>query len=170
MWVAGPGALLVAKNHKIAERVDHSDRIRDKDALDVLRLLRATDEDEMAARLRRLRDDELAQVVTRDALNQLPRLFGESRSDGVMMAVRSAGGAEDGAVIAGSFVALVDDLEAALAAGTLVAHNRCPQLPICASWRYPAVRLSERAARALAGANPRAAGVSTGCARPRWRG
>jgi len=31
------------------------------------------------------------------------------------MAIRSAGGGEDPGVIAGSFVALVDDLEAALA-------------------------------------------------------
>jgi hypothetical protein len=38
LWIAGPGALLVAKVHKIAERVAAQDRIRDKDALDVLRL------------------------------------------------------------------------------------------------------------------------------------
>jgi hypothetical protein len=37
MWVAGPGALLVAKTHKIAERVGAMDRVRDKDALDVKR-------------------------------------------------------------------------------------------------------------------------------------
>jgi hypothetical protein len=36
MWVAGPGALLVAKVHKLAERVEATDRVRDKDALDVL--------------------------------------------------------------------------------------------------------------------------------------
>jgi len=41
VWVAGPAALLVAKIHKIAERVVTQDRVRDKDALDVLRLLRA---------------------------------------------------------------------------------------------------------------------------------
>jgi hypothetical protein len=36
MWVAGPGALLVAKVHKIAERAGAQDRVRDKDALDRL--------------------------------------------------------------------------------------------------------------------------------------
>ena len=40
MSVAGPAALLVAKVHKIAERTTGAgDRVRDKDALDVLRLL-----------------------------------------------------------------------------------------------------------------------------------
>jgi hypothetical protein len=39
--VAGPAALLVAKLHKIAERVDTPGRREDKDALDILRLLQA---------------------------------------------------------------------------------------------------------------------------------
>lgn len=74
MWVAGPGALLVAKIHKIAERVDHNDRVRDKDALDVLRLLRATDTEQLAIRLRALQKDDLAASVTTEALDALPRL------------------------------------------------------------------------------------------------
>ena len=41
--VAGPSALLVAKLHKLADRSGQGDakRLKDKDALDVLRLLRA---------------------------------------------------------------------------------------------------------------------------------
>ena len=39
--VAGPAALLGAKLHKIAERVDTPGRREDKDALDILRLLQA---------------------------------------------------------------------------------------------------------------------------------
>lgn len=35
MNVAGPGALIVAKAHKISERTTKDDRVRDKDALDV---------------------------------------------------------------------------------------------------------------------------------------
>jgi hypothetical protein len=50
-----------------------------------------------------------------EALEHLRRLFGTEASDGVAMAIRAAGGAEDDAVIAGSFVALVEDLEAGLA-------------------------------------------------------
>lgn len=115
LWVAGPGALLVAKIHKIAERGSDNDRVRNKDALDVLRLLRSIDTDDIAGRLRTLRADELAGAVTLEALESLPRLFGTATSDGVVMAIRAAGGAEDDAVIAGSFVALVEDLETSLA-------------------------------------------------------
>lgn len=114
MWVAGPGALLVAKLHKIAERVDHNDRVRDKDALDVLRLLRATDTEQLAIRLRALQKDDLAASVTTEALDALPRLFGTDQSDGVLMAIRGAGTAEDPATIAGSLTALVADLSASL--------------------------------------------------------
>jgi len=52
VWVAGPGALLVAKVHKIYERSDaseRSDRIKDKDVLDVLRLLQAVPTSRVAA-------------------------------------------------------------------------------------------------------------------------
>jgi hypothetical protein len=57
--VAGPAALLVAKLHKIAERVDEPDRAVDKDALDVLRVLRAVPIETLAGGLRRLPVAEL---------------------------------------------------------------------------------------------------------------
>lgn len=115
IWVAGPGALLVAKVHKIAERSDDDQRVRDKDALDVLRLLRAIPTDDFADRVKMLRTDDLAGAVTSEALEQVTVLFGSPKSVGVTMAARAAGGAEDGAVIADSFVALVEDLQASLA-------------------------------------------------------
>lgn len=114
IWVAGPGAMLVAKVHKIAERVDAIDRVRDKDALDILRLLRAVDTDLIVERLVRLQSDELSIGVTDEAIDQLPELFGTSEREGVTMAVRAAGTSEDPATIAGSLVALVEDLAAAL--------------------------------------------------------
>ncbi len=114
MWVAGPGALLVAKVHKIAERVDTRDRVRDKDALDVFRLLRAVDTDILAGRLRRLLDHELTRSVTQDAIALFPQLFAEPQSDGVQMAVRAAGAGEDAATVAGSVIALVEDLRTSL--------------------------------------------------------
>ena len=113
-WVAGPGALLVAKVHKIAERVDAVDRVRDKDALDILRLLRAVDTDLIVERVVRLQSDELSIGVTDEAIDLLPELFATSEREGVTMAVRAAGTSEDPATIAGSLVALVDDLAAAL--------------------------------------------------------
>jgi len=114
MWVAGPGALLVAKVHKIAERVDASDRVRDKDALDVLRLLRAIDTDGLAARLRSLVAHDVAGPVTTEAVGLVRQLFGTEQSDGVVMAVRAAGTSEDAAMITGSMVALATDVTSAL--------------------------------------------------------
>lgn len=41
VWVAGPTGLLIAKLHKIKDRLDTPNRLDDKDALDVFRLLQA---------------------------------------------------------------------------------------------------------------------------------
>lgn len=90
--VAGAAALLVAKVVKISERIADDrrpHRQKDKDAADVLRLLRATPVTAMAERLDGLRDDPVAGPVTREALAELPALFGARASRGVVMAVRA---------------------------------------------------------------------------------
>jgi hypothetical protein len=56
-----------------------------------------------------LRGNELSAPVTDEAISLLPELFATSASAGVAMAVRASGAAEP-AIIAASFVALVDDL------------------------------------------------------------
>lgn len=88
--------------------------MRDKDALDVLRLLRAVDTTELAHRLSALATAELSADVTSEASRLLPELFGTGENAGVAMAVRAAGVAEDPATLAASFVALVGDLLAAM--------------------------------------------------------
>jgi hypothetical protein len=113
MWVAGPGALLVAKTHKIAERVGAMDRVRDKDALDVLRLLRAVETEDLVARLAVLRASDVAGAVTDEAIARIPTLFGDRTAEGVRMAVRAAGDQEDSETIAESLVALASDLRRA---------------------------------------------------------
>ena len=110
MWVAGPGALLVAKIHKIAERVDTHDRVRDKDALDVLRLLRAVNTIVLGDRLRSLLAHDLTRLVTEEAVGLMPQLFGGLESDGTKMAVRAAGAGEDAAILAGAMIVLIEDL------------------------------------------------------------
>ena len=57
--VAGVAALLVAKAHKIRDRVDsgRSDRLSDKDAADVYRIMQTTQPAAVAATLRILIDD-----------------------------------------------------------------------------------------------------------------
>ena len=61
--VAGAGALLIAKAHKIDDRLG-SDRLTDKDAFDVLRLLRGTATADLAERFRRLSLDERSAAAT----------------------------------------------------------------------------------------------------------
>jgi len=80
--VAGPAALLVAKVHKIAERIDSPGRAEDKDALDVLRLLRAVPIETLADGLRRLGGEELSADVTEEAIGFLRELFGKPTSAG----------------------------------------------------------------------------------------
>ena len=67
IWIAGPAALLVAKVHKIAERVGSPARERDKDALDVLRLLRGVETTRLAGQLDLLGRDPLSAAVTTEA-------------------------------------------------------------------------------------------------------
>lgn len=106
IWMAGPAALLVAKVHKIAERVGASDRVVDKDALDLLRLLQAVPTEEMTRRLAVLKDSDLAGDVTREALSALARLFASPTSDGSQMAARAVSDIEDPEIIAASAATL----------------------------------------------------------------
>lgn len=109
MLVAGPAALLVAKIHKIAERAV-ANRSSDKDALDVLRLLQATETTTLAAGLARLVGDGLSTAVTAEAVSQLAPLFGDPQAPGIGMAVRAGRLNAEADVISASFTALVSDL------------------------------------------------------------
>jgi hypothetical protein len=73
--VAGPAALLVAKLHKLGERRDTPGRLLDKDAHDIYRLLVATETHALVRDLAALRADELAGVVTEEAIVYLEELF-----------------------------------------------------------------------------------------------
>ncbi|MCY3730457.1 MAG: hypothetical protein OXF98_03880 [Rhodospirillaceae bacterium] len=124
MLVAGPAALLVAKVHKIAERTTGTaDRVSDKDALDVLRLLQATDTATLVARLVDLADDTVSAEVAAEAVSQLGRLFGSRDAVGISMAVRAARADAEADVISASFTTLVSDLLAAYRAGVTGAQE-----------------------------------------------
>ena len=58
--VAGPAALIVAKVHKIMDREGDGDRMSDKDAIDVYRLLRVVPTLDLTQRFRRLLADPLS--------------------------------------------------------------------------------------------------------------
>jgi hypothetical protein len=108
--VAGPAALIVAKVHKILDREREDDRMSDKDALDVYRLLRGVSTQDLAHRFRGLLSDPVSQETTDTTLMQLPRFFGRINAPGTQMAVRAAYPLENSEVLAASFVALMEDL------------------------------------------------------------
>ena len=108
--VAGPAALLVAKLHKIHERVDAPSRASDKDALDVLRLLRVVPTDTFADALGHLREDPLSAEVTEEAILYLRELFSSPDAPGSSMAARAASPLEPQDEIRESCALLSQDL------------------------------------------------------------
>jgi hypothetical protein len=89
--VAGPAALFVAKAHKIAERYDNGELTR-KDAGDVLRLMMATEPDDVARRFEVLLANERSASVAAAGLGRLRRYFGGARTAGTEMAVDALAG------------------------------------------------------------------------------
>ena len=100
--VAGVAALLVAKAHKIHDRVaiGRVDRLSDKDAADVYRIMQTASPPEVVATLRALLVDPLAGGVTEQALDYLRDLFGRRTGEGVAMAQRALRLATDESQIA----------------------------------------------------------------------
>lgn len=72
--VAGPAALLVAKLHKLSDRIAgaNAGRITDKDAADCYRLMLVVPVPEVVERLRPLLVDAVASGPSRAALETLP--------------------------------------------------------------------------------------------------
>jgi hypothetical protein len=87
--VAGPAALVIAKVHKLRDRLAEgkADRIADKDAADVYRLMLAVPVSEFLLRLRPMLGEEMAGPVCRDAVDLMAQLFGARGAEGVRMAV-----------------------------------------------------------------------------------
>lgn len=94
--VAGIAALLVAKAHKIADRLAardaRPDRLQDKDAGDVVRLMQLGDVATVAARFRLLLEHDEVSEVVREGLELLRSQFGGRRTVGTTMAVAALAG------------------------------------------------------------------------------
>jgi hypothetical protein len=116
--VAGPAALMVAKLHKIRDRTG-TGRSSDKDALDLLRLLRAVPSADLVARFTALLAASASADVTRRALAFLDELFGLPAAVGSRMAARAVETLEDPETIAASCAALTRDLLRLLEAASL---------------------------------------------------
>lgn len=112
--VAGPSALLVAKLHKIGDRRARPDRLDDKDALDVYRLLRAVPTEVVASGINKLLGASASRQVTQEALQLMSGLFGMQEARGAQMAARALDPLEDPATTAASCAALAGDLVLAI--------------------------------------------------------
>lgn len=89
--VAGSAALMVAKLHKLNDRLNagRADRIADKDAADVYRIMQAVPVKEFMSRLSSLLIDSRAEAVSTAAVGLLGELFGARARRGVQMAVEA---------------------------------------------------------------------------------
>jgi hypothetical protein len=92
--VAGAGALVIAKLHKIADRAATARGARtqvDKDAGDIYRLIQVTRVADMATGFRTARAADVSREVTDEAVRHLEELFSRPGLPGVAMAIRAVG-------------------------------------------------------------------------------
>ncbi|MFV2104831.1 hypothetical protein [Micromonospora sp. LOL_024] len=95
--VAGPAALLVAKSHKIADRLTDSGRghrVKPKDCADVIRLMRApTPPEAVGTHLAELAKHPICGTSVAAGVASLVAQFGGPSSPGVDLAVTALAGA-----------------------------------------------------------------------------
>jgi len=108
--VAGPGALLVTKLHKIGDRLAQPNRLNDKDAHDVYRILVAVPTAGLAARLGGLSADPVSSAATAIGVGRLRTMFASPDAIGSQMAARAVGPLADPETIAAATAALTEDL------------------------------------------------------------
>ncbi len=110
VMVAGPAALLIAKAHKLYERREVVNRRKNKDALDVYRLLQAIETEVLAHTISALCADPRAISSTQEALEYLSELFASPQAQGSQMAASAVEGLDDPDVVANACVALTAGL------------------------------------------------------------
>jgi len=109
--VAGPAALVVSKVVKVAERREQQrHRLKPKDGLDVLRLLRAVDTTPLARSLADLTANEFSSTVVDQAMKDLRALATTSDDVLPVLAAEAESGFSDPDEIRASMVFLVGDL------------------------------------------------------------
>lgn len=93
--VAGVAALLVAKTHKMIDRIESGrrDRLDDKDAADVVRLMQRSSPELVASTVQELLAHSSAGAATELAIDRFDRLFGGRAGLGIEMAARALRGA-----------------------------------------------------------------------------
>jgi hypothetical protein len=115
--VAGPAALLVAKLHKIHDRLETPSRQDNKDAHDVYRLLRAVETQVFVEVISRLLGEDVSAEVTREALDQLRELLPQGAgARGSLMAGAAEEMVGDPTAVSESVALLAQDLFDAMGA------------------------------------------------------
>lgn len=113
--IAGPAALLTAKAIKIGERLGQAgrqpNRLKQKDSLDVFRILQAVDTEDLVKGFETHREDDQALQVSKEAL-EIYREHASSEDGPIVQLALAA--AEGDPWVAPSFVALMSDLLNAL--------------------------------------------------------
>jgi hypothetical protein len=115
--VAGPGALLISKAFKLAERAEElgQDRLADKDAFDAYRLLQLPTAS-LASGIRRMLDDERTRPTAEVGVDHIGRLFCSADATGSSMAGRSVEGVGNPETVRLATTALAEDLLRSLSA------------------------------------------------------
>jgi hypothetical protein len=110
---------MVAKVHKLRDRLaaGKADRIADKDAADVYRIMLSVPVTEFLLRLRPMLDDEMAAPVCGDAVDLLAQLFGARGAQGVRMAIDALRLAVPPERVASVCTGFVREVRATLAGG-----------------------------------------------------
>jgi hypothetical protein len=110
--VAGLAAMLVAKAHKIHDRVasGRASRLSDKDGADVYRIMQTASPERTGTTLASLSTHPVAGRATATAIGYLAELFGQRDAEGVRMAQRSLQSAIPGARVAGTCVGFTQRL------------------------------------------------------------
>jgi hypothetical protein len=114
LWVAGPAALLMMKAYKIGEHLDDGRPVEDKDAYDVLRLLRDVPMVDLVRRYAKISGDPVSAESAARGRELLEGLFGDRTSTGSVMAGRAAGFLADPDSVAVACASLTHDLLAGL--------------------------------------------------------
>ena len=113
--VAGPAALLIAKAHKIGERIGVHRRVDNKDAHDVYKILRAVDTETLNRNLQLLLETPVSGVSTQKGLIYIKSLFADGAdSPGSQMAGAAEGDFGNSDFVSQSASILASDLLKAL--------------------------------------------------------
>ena len=106
--VARPAALLIAKTHKLAERLYANDLtgLSNKDAFDIFRLIRAVDSDELAADVVAIGKEPVAATVTHEAIIRFREMFETPDGTGTRLVAQHVEGLEDHDTIVASSTVL----------------------------------------------------------------